>query len=264
MTPVADFVSITWGAKTVRLEYLFLGTRDYSEPLIVFMHEGLGSLSMWRDFPARLCSRLNCRGLVFSRPGYGRSTPLDFEHFWGTDFMHRQAYEVLPSVLQALEIDNDKVPIWIFGHSDGASIGLLYGATLPTPVEGLIVMAPHIFVEDITLQSIQIITMEYQSGKLQNVLARHHENPRSTFEGWSRIWLDPEFKLWNIKAELANISVPILAIQGTNDEYGTFDQIAGIKEVCDQTLLLEIPDCGHSPLRMHSDVVLHHSVEFIR
>jgi pimeloyl-ACP methyl ester carboxylesterase len=153
-----EFVEIDWAGRRVRIEHQWIARERGTSPLIVFLHEGLGSLAMWKDFPLRLCDAAGCRGLVYSRPGYGRSTPRAAEEAWGLDFMHRQAHEVLPALLQALHIDsaseaNPGWP-WLFGHSDGGSIALLYAARWPSSVAGAIVVAPHILVEDRSVRSI--------------------------------------------------------------------------------------------------------------
>jgi pimeloyl-ACP methyl ester carboxylesterase len=166
--------------------------------------------------------------------------------------MHRQAHEVLPALLQALEV---RGPIWLMGHSDGGSIALLHAAQAcaaparePT-LAGLIVMAPHILVEEVSLRSIEQARQAYLQGGLREKLARHHADPDSAFWGWNRVWLDPAFAPWSIEGELSRIAVPVLAIQGLNDEYGTLEQIRGIARRTPQTELLELPDCGHSPHR---------------
>ena len=147
-----QFAQIQWGSRPVRIEYEWVGPR--SDSILVFLHEGLGSRSMWRDFPSRLAEALGVRGLVYSRPGYGRSTPRAAQEAWGVDFLHRQAHEVLPALLAALGVDVDNDPPWLFGHSDGGSIALLYAAAWPGRVAGAVVVAPHIVVEDLSVQSI--------------------------------------------------------------------------------------------------------------
>jgi pimeloyl-ACP methyl ester carboxylesterase len=239
------FVDIAWGERRVSIEHQWLsGPQDSA--LMVFLHEGLGSVSMWRDFPAQLCTALGCRGLVYSRPGYGQSSPRPPQERWAPDFMHRQAHEVLPALLHALEV---RGPIWLMGHSDGGSIALLHAAQASTNLAGLVVMAPHILVEEVSLRSIEQARQAYLQGGLRKKLARHHADPDSAFWGWNEIWLDPAFAPWSIEDELSRIAVPMLAIQGLNDEYGTLEQIRGIARRAPQTELLELPDCGHSPHR---------------
>lgn len=246
MTP--SFVGIRWGAREVRIEYAWIEAGRAPQggpeaPVMVFLHEGLGSLAMWRDYPQQLCEALGVRGLVYSRPGYGRSTPRAADEAWAPDFMHRQAREVLPALLQALGVQRP----WLFGHSDGGSIALLHAAS--HPVAGLIVLAPHILVEDISVTSIEQARQAYLSTDLRQKLARYHDDPDSAFWGWNRIWLDPGFRGWTIEAECDSIGCPVLAIQGVDDEYGTLEQIRGIARRAPRTRLLELPGCGHSPHR---------------
>ena len=204
---------------------------------------------MWRVFPQRVCEAAGCRGLVYSRPGYGRSTPRATEDALGTDFMHRQAHEVLPALLDALGIDATADKPWLLGHSDGGSIALLYAAHSPQRIAGAIVLAPHILVEDVSVSSIAKARTAYLETDLRQRLSRHHDDPDSAFWGWNDIWLHPDFKHWSIEKEISTITCPLLAVQGLNDEYGTLEQIRGIARQVPQTQLLELPDCGHSPHR---------------
>jgi pimeloyl-ACP methyl ester carboxylesterase len=227
---------------------------------LVFLHEGLGSLAMWKDFPRQLCAAGGFRGLVFSRPGYGRSTPRAPQEVWGVDFLHRQAQEVLPAFLDAVGV---RTPVWLFGHSDGASIALLHAAACAPRVCGLVLLAPHIFVEDITVRNIEKARQAYLSSDLPARLARYHDDPDSAFWGWNRIWLDPAFRAWNIKAELASVRAPVLAVQGLEDEYGTLAQIHGIAAQVPGTQILELAGCGHSPHRDRPEDVVRATVAFV-
>jgi pimeloyl-ACP methyl ester carboxylesterase len=253
VTPTAsastEWVELDWGERRVRIEHQWLRREDSAAPLLVFLHEGLGSVSMWRDFPQALCEALQCRGLVYSRPGYGHSTPRATDEAWGTDFMHRQAYEVLPALLTALGVDTATDKPWLFGHSDGGSIALLFAARFPDQLAGAIVVAPHILVEDISVASIAEARTAYLQTDLRQRLARHHADVDSAFWGWNDIWLLPAFRHWRIDAELAAITCPLLAIQGVNDEYGTLEQVHGIARLAPQCALVELADCGHSPHR---------------
>ena len=216
---------------------------------------------MWKEFPQRLCDAAGARGLVYSRPGYGRSTPRDRDEAWGVDFMHRQAHEVLPALLDALHIE---APVWLFGHSDGGSIALLFAARFAERTAGTVVLAPHIVVEDLSVRSIAHTRGAYLETDLRQRLARHHDEPDSAFWGWNDIWLHPPFRHWSIEQEIEAIRGPLLAVQGTDDEYGTLEQIRGIARRVPQTHLLELPDCGHSPHRDQPAAVIAAVRDFLR
>ena len=247
----------------VEVEYQWVGSTEPGAMLMVFLHEGLGSVSMWRDFPQRLCEAAGCRGLVYSRPGYGRSTPRAAEEVWNPDFMHRQALELLPALLQALGVDAQARPPWLFGHSDGGSIALLHAAHAGGRVAGAIVLAPHILVEDLGVASIEKARQAYLETDLRQRLARHHADPDSAFWGWNRIWLDPRFRDWSIEREIETIACPLLAVQGLDDEYGTLEQIRGIARRVPHAQLLELADCGHSPHRDQPLALIRACVEFL-
>ncbi len=247
------FIELDSRGDRVRIEHEWLGAERPDAPLLIFLHEGLGSRSMWRDFPQRLCTAAGGRGLVYSRPGYGRSTPRPPDERWGVDFMHHQAHELLPALRKALHIEQ---PAWLVGHSDGASIALLHAAQYPDAVAGLVLLAPHLFVEQVSVSSIERTRALFKSTDLAQRLARHHEDVASAFWGWNDIWLDPAFRSWNIEAEVARIRCPVLAIQGIADEYGTMEQIRRIRRHLPSAQLLELPDCGHSPHRDQPDAVV--------
>jgi pimeloyl-ACP methyl ester carboxylesterase len=257
------FVEIDWAGRRVRIEYAFIAADRPAAPLIVFLHEGLGSLAMWKDFPQRLCAAAGCRGLVYSRPGYGRSTPRAAEEAWDLDFMHRQAHEVLPALLTALAIEPARERLWLFGHSDGGSIALLYAARFPDAPAGAIVLAPHIMVEDLSIESIAKARTAYLESDLRERLAKYHDDPDSAFWGWNDIWLRPPFRQWSIESELASIRCPLLAVQGLDDEYGTLEQIRGIARRVPGTELLELPQCRHSPHRDQPERLIAAVTDFI-
>lgn len=259
-----EFADIDWAGRAVRIEHQWLGRERTGQPLMVFLHEGLGSVAMWRDFPARLVDALGWRGLVYSRPGYGRSTPRAAEEAWGLDFMHRQAEQVLPALLTALGVDAGREPPWLLGHSDGGSITLLHAAAFPGHVAGAIVLAPHILVEDRSVASIAKARDAYLGTDLRARLARYHDDPDSAFWGWNDIWLHPPFRQWTIERELAAITCPLLAVQGLDDEYGTLAQIRGIAERVPGTELLELPDCGHSPHRDQPERLINAVCAFVQ
>lgn len=256
----SSFAEVCWRERTVGVEYALIAPERRDAPLLVFLHEGLGSVPMWKDFPQRLCDAGGFRGLVYSRPGYGRSTPRAADERWGLDFMHQQAHEVLPVLLDALGVTE---PPWLFGHSDGGSIALLYAARFLERCAGLIVLAPHLFVEEVSVENIAAARVAYVDGDLRGRLARHHDDPDSAFWGWNDIWLTPAFRAWNIEAEVATIRCPVLAVQGVGDEYGTLAQIRRIADHVPSTVLLELPDCGHSPHRDQAEKTITASVSFI-
>ncbi|MFT4064042.1 alpha/beta fold hydrolase [Paraburkholderia sp.] len=219
-------------------------------PIAVFLHEGLGSIAMWRDWPQALCERLGMRGLVYSRPGYGLSTPREPHVKWPVDFMTAQARDILPALLDALGIDRQqRRRMWVIGHSDGGSIALLYAALYPDALAGAIVIAPHVFVEDISVQSIAQTKRLYDTTDLRDKLARYHADVDSAFYGWNDIWLDPAFRQWSIVDALAPIRQPLLAIQGHDDNYGTMAQIDTIAARVPHAQLVKLDACGHSPHR---------------
>ena len=264
---MTGWVELGWAGRPVRIEFAWVGVQDRARPLIVFLHEGLGSVSMWRDFPQRLCDAANCRGLVYSRPGYGRSTARAADEAWAPDFMHRQAIELLPALLATLGINTQQQPPWLLGHSDGGSITLLHAARFARQVAGAIVMAPHILVEDLSISSIKLARQAYLDGDLpgglRSRLARHHDAPDSAFWGWNNAWLSPAFRTWNITQEIGSITCPLLAIQGLDDEYGTLEQINGIARRVPGTKLRALAGCGHSPHRDQPDAVITEITRFI-
>ncbi|HUQ29234.1 MAG TPA: alpha/beta hydrolase [Usitatibacter sp.] len=253
-----SFAEIEWDGRAVRIEYDWVAE---GAPVLVFLHEGLGSRAMWRDFPAKLSGALGMRGLVYSRPGYGKSTPRAATERWEPDFMHRQAHSVLPALLDSLGV---REPVWLYGHSDGGSIALLFAARFPQRVAGVIAAAPHIFVEDISVSSIERTRAAYLETDLRDKLARYHDDVDSAFWGWNDIWLHPPFREWSIEREIEAIRAPLLAVQGVEDEYGTMEQIRGIGRRVPHARLLEIPHCGHSPHRDQPEAVIAAAVDFVR
>lgn len=211
---------------------------------LVFLHEGLGSITMWRDFPAQLCRATGLPGFVYAREGYGASTPLASPR--AVDYLHREAGRVLPQVLAAAGIVN---PILV-GHSDGASIALLHAGLFPGVAKALLVLAPHLFVETITVQAIAEVNRRFHDrgdNRLRAALSRHHQSLDSAFGGWAGIWLNPDFLAFNIEAEVAQIRCPVLAIQGADDPYGSARQVERIAELCPGTSVHLLPDCRHNP-----------------
>jgi pimeloyl-ACP methyl ester carboxylesterase len=213
---------------------------------------------MWRGFPAQLAQAAGCRSVVYSRYGYGQSDRLTKPH--APDYMHREACHALPDLLTALKIDN---PVLI-GHSDGGSIALIHAGS-GFSVSGLILMAPHCFVEDISVASITAAKQAAETTDLLNRLARYHRDARSSFYGWNNIWLHPDFRNWNIEDVLPSIDCPILAIQGLDDEYGTLAQIEAIAKGATQADVerLTLADCRHSPHKDQPDAVIAAVLRFL-
>ncbi len=257
MSAQHGFADLRWSGRDVSVEFQWVGVQDSNAPVVIFLHEGLGSVAMWRQFPDTLSQAAGCRGLVYSRPGYGRSTPRPDEERWELDYMHRQAHEVLPALMAQLDINPARDRVWLLGHSDGGSIALLYAARYGDQLAGAVVLAPHIMVEDITVESIEKARQAYLTTNLREKLGRYHQHPDSAFWGWNRIWLDPRFKYWSIEDEILAIRCPILAVQGLDDEYGSLEQIRGIARRLPQTELLELADCGHSPHQDQPQALIH-------
>jgi pimeloyl-ACP methyl ester carboxylesterase len=240
---VSERVEIGWRQRPLHLEVERVGDPASQRPVVVFLHEGLGSVATWKGFPAAFCAASGLAGVVFSRYGYGRSTPKPPDERWAPDFMHEQAEGVLPRLFTELGIARP----WLFGHSDGASIALLHAARFP--VAGVVAVAPHLFVEDVSIASIEKARAAYESGDLRRGLAKYHADPDSAFRGWNDAWLSPEFRTWNIEAVIATIDCPVLAVQGIDDEYGTLEQVRALVRCVPGAKLLALEDCGHSPHR---------------
>jgi pimeloyl-ACP methyl ester carboxylesterase len=231
---------------------------DLAQPTLVFLHEGLGSVTLWRDFPDKVAAGLGARALVYSRFGYGQSDGLLARNT--LRFMHDEALDVLPALLDGLGIER---PLLI-GHSDGASIALIHAAASGRPVRGLVLMAPHVFIEAICLESIARIRDTYLGTDLKQRLAKYHAHVDDAFLGWADTWLLPEFRSWSIEDLLPAVSQPMLLIQGRDDEYGTLAQLdrieAGVKG---PTSRLVLADCGHSPQRDQEAAVIEAIAAFV-
>lgn len=234
----------------LNLEYRDIPASAVDRPTLVMLHEGLGCVAMWRDFPDKLAAATGCRVLVYSRPGYGSSDPHPQPR--QPDYMHREAREVLPAFLAALGIVR---PVLV-GHSDGGSIALIHAGSFPQAVAGLVVMAPHEFVEEETLAGIRTARKFWSSSDWPQRLARYHRDAQRVFHDWNDCWLSPEFRDWNIENCLPEIRCPLLAIQGEDDEYATLRQIEVIAEKVPGTQLLCLANCGHSPQRDQEAAVL--------
>ncbi|MDD5250609.1 MAG: alpha/beta hydrolase [Rhodocyclaceae bacterium] len=241
-----------------RLEYVFIHGTEAAAPTLVFLHEGLGSVAMWRDFPRRLVAATGCTALVYSRYGYGRSDPLTAPR--RPDFMHAEGLRALPELLDGLAIAR---PVLI-GHSDGASIALIHAGGAGRPLAGVIAMAPHVMVEDVAIASIEAARRAYETGDFKDRLARYHDDVDSAFRGWNDIWLDPAFRAWNIEEFLPRIDVPVLAIQGLDDEYGTMAQLERVARCARDVETLKLADCRHSPHRDQPQAVIDAVAAFVQ
>lgn len=265
-----QWIDLDLVAGPVHIEYEWLDAAPAHAPVMVFLHEGLGSLAMWKDYPARLCAAARCRGLVYSRPGYGQSQPQRARQRWGTDFMHIEAYHVLPALLAALGLQplgqaapmphghtdaRPAPPLVLFGHSDGASIALLFAARYPRWPVAVVAVAPHLFVQDKTLSAIAGLQDPLLARPLLARLARYHRHPDAVFTAWSQAWLAPEFAAWSITDTIATLCCPVLGVQGLDDEYGTMQQIYALRDLAGPTQLLELTACGHSPHRDQPDAL---------
>jgi pimeloyl-ACP methyl ester carboxylesterase len=240
-----------------RIEYEQIETTDSVRPSLVLLHEGLGSIAMWRDFPSRLAHAAGRNILVYSRFGYGNSDP----HHARRDvrYLHDEALVALPQLLDQLGIVR---PILV-GHSDGGSIALIHAGAGIRPVAGVVTLAAHVLVEDISVANIAAAKIAYETTNLRAKLARYHADVDSVFRGWNRIWLDPEFRAWNIEEYLPRIACPVLAIQGADDEYGTMEQMRRIGAKVRDVELLKLEDCRHSSHKDQPEAVLAAVTRFV-
>jgi pimeloyl-ACP methyl ester carboxylesterase len=239
------------------LAYEWIG-EEAGKPPLVFLHEGLGSIRQWRDFPAKVAAATGCRALVYDRYGYGDSDVL-LEKKRNVRFMHDEALVALPELLKNLKVEN---PILI-GHSDGASISLIH-AGVGHAVRGIVAMAPHVFIEPLCLRSIDKAAEAFEKTDFGVKLARFHRDARKTFYGWADVWLDPGFKGWDIRGKyLPGIRCPVLGIQGFDDVYGTMAQLDQLAKAT-KAELLKLEQCGHSPFRDQPEKTLAAVADFIR
>ena len=224
----------------------------------MLLHEGLGSVAMWRDAPRVLAERTGRRILAYSRFGHGESDPPSAPHT--VRFMHEEA-RLVPEVLEAAGIERAV----LLGHSDGASIALICAAEFPSLVQSLVLEAPHVFVEDVSLISIARLKRHYVEANLRDRLKRYHRDVDMAFHGWNDVWLDPAFREWNLVEYLPRVSCPVLLIQGDLDEYGTLRQIDAIeRQVAGPVERLILANCGHSPHRDQREAVLAAVADFLR
>jgi pimeloyl-ACP methyl ester carboxylesterase len=256
MTALAPSGFLTIGASD--LEYRMIGPAPDAAPTIVMLHEGLGSAGLWGDFPEKLQAATGAGVLVYSRAGYGASSAAPLPR--PLDYMHIEALEVLPKLLDAIGFRRGL----LVGHSDGASIATIYaGGIQDHRIRGLALIAPHFVVEDISVASIEAVGKAYQTTDLRAKLARWHKDVDNAFQGWNGAWLDAKFRDWDISEYLAYIRVPVAILQGADDQYGTIRQIEIAREECycpvDVTI---IPGAGHSPHREAAGATLETIAEF--
>jgi len=233
---------------------------DPGAPTLIFLHEGLGSAGLWRDYPQRLAARTGCPALAYSRFGYGGSDPVALPR--PLDYMQREALDVLPELVAQAGVGAHI----LIGHSDGASIALIYAARANAPqLRGVVSEAAHVFCEPVTVASIERAKADFLSGRLRDSLARHHgANTDVAFFGWCDAWLDPGFRAWDIGADLASVRVPVLALQGDADPYGTALQLDAIRQRLGTAARIRIVErCGHAPHRDRPVVVLDAMAAFI-
>lgn len=236
-----------------RLEYLEIPATRAGRPELLLLHEGLGSVSMWRDFPHRLAAATGCRTLAYSRHGFGRSSQRTRP--WTPRFVHEEALEVLPALRKRLAIAR---PVLV-GHSTGASMALAHAGADRWPVAGVVAMAPLTDVEGSNVESILAARRHYEASDWRERLARHHDDVDAVFYGWNDTWTRPDFRTWNLREDLAGIRAPVLAILGRGDEYASAAQVQHIRSLATNAAsfeFLHLEDCGHAPHRDQPEVVL--------
>lgn len=257
--PAPDSAFVDLG--DMRLEYRWIPPAAAGRPALVFLHEGLGCVAMWKGFPDRIVAATGCGALVYSRAGYGRSSPVAVPR--PLRYMHDEGLDVLPRLLRALTLDR----VVLIGHSDGGSIALVHGGGGRAPeTAGIVTLAAHVFNEDLCVASIRAAKDAYVAGALRRRLERFHgDNVDCAFWGWNGAWLDPGFRQWNLEEYLPSIRVPVLAIQGADDQYGSAAQYEAISAGCGGPVeVLVLDQCGHSPHLEQPEATAVAVVRFIR
>ena len=230
-----------------------------NRPCLVFLHEGLGCSAMWQDFPKRLCLKTGCPGLLYDRLGYGQSSPLDYERT--IHYVHDYALNELPGVLDAVIPDR---PYILVGHSDGGSIGLIYGSERSPWLKGIVSEAAHVFIEPETIEGIRVADEAFERGKFKSLHTYHGPKTRQIFKAWSETWLSQSFSHWNIEYLLPSITCPLLVIQGRQDQYGTERQVNSIvSKSSGRAEAFLVDACGHAPHSEHPDLLIAKISEFI-
>lgn len=245
----------------MRLEYRMIGPRPGKASTIVLLHEGLGSVSTWKDFPDQLAAATGCGVFVYSRRGYGRSS--SYPAPWPLTYMHDEAQKVLPALLDEIGFERGV----LVGHSDGASIAAIYaGAHQDDRLKGLVLMAPHFFTEEGGLAHIRLAKEAFEEGPLRQRLLPHHgENVDDAFWGWNKAWLDPDFRRWNLESYIPHIRVPVLLVQGEDDQYGTGAQLDAVSRACPAAVTVQwLKDCTHFPHREQPQATLTATADFIK
>lgn len=233
---------------------------DRADTVLIFIHEALGSIGQWKGFPQQLCNTLGLNGIVYEREGYGGSSAL--REGREVDYLNKYAWEELPELLKII-LPSDKKVILV-GHSDGASIALLYGSKFPERVTGIVSMAAHVIVENETIEGILPAVSAFQAGKLDGLRKYHGDKTDSIFYAWSNIWLSQKFRKWNICDDIRGIQSPVLLMQGDKDQYGTIQQLALIKQAIshEEVSVAWIKDCGHIPFLQQTEIVLDYIYEW--
>jgi len=244
----------------IKYKIIINGKDTTGKVFLVFLHDGLGSIQQWKDFPKILSDITDLPALIYDRYGYGESGNLIEPH--KPNYFTEEAVKVLPEILKLLEIDNKLI---LIGHSDGGSIALIYASVFPEDVQGVITEAAHVFTEEVTLDGIRNAVDKYENGDLKNFLLKYHgDNTENMFRGWSNFWLNEDFRDWNIKSSLSKIKCPLLAIQGDNDEYGTLEQLRLIiNDTSGPADSLILKNCGHIPHHQARELVLENMKRFI-
>ncbi len=240
------------------LEVECYGPPPDKAPTLVLLHEGLGSVKLWRDVPTRLANQTGMGVLVYSRAGYGQSDPVELPR--SLDYMTLEATDVVPQVLKSFGVQQAV----LLGHSDGATIAAIYAGTIVDfRVRGLVLMAPHFFTEPVALAEIAKARIAYENGELRKRMAKYHRDPDIAFYGWNDSWLHPDFEEWNVTDVIDYIRVPVMAIQGREDQYGTIAQLDELKSRCYAPVDIHIVDnCGHAPHLEHTDQVVNAVAEY--
>jgi len=244
---------------SVAVEPIFAQQLKDENTILIFLHEALGSIAQWKSFPQELCNAMQLNGIVYERQGHGSSSKLNHER--NEHYLHNYAFLELPKLLEKILSPEKKVVL--VGHSDGASIALLFASRYPKNVLGVVSMAAHVIVEDITLKGIAPAITAFEAKKLEGLRKYHGEKTDELFYAWANTWNLPSFRDWNICNEISSITCPVLALQGKNDQYGSEQQLLLIKEhVKGKTNLKMIENCGHHPHLEKQEVLIEEIVKW--